>query len=102
MDKIAIMTLVAIYSGLAFPLSARGEMREAPDTGGFDEPVAEICLLPEGMKGNTCAAFFLDDDGFEICLRDEMSGTIRCTSNYDTHLDPPDMPSAFRSGSLGI
>ena len=46
-----------------------------PETGDSDDyPMAEICLLPDGMEGNTCAAFFLEENGYEICLRDEMSG----------------------------
>lgn len=53
-------------------------------------PLAEVCLMPDDMLGNTCAAFFLDEDGFEICLRDEMSGKIRCSSTYYLEHDEED------------
>ncbi|MCC2611100.1 hypothetical protein ABK249_29135 [Neorhizobium sp. Rsf11] len=45
-------------------------------------PLVEVCLLPDEMKGNTCAAFFVDKDGYEICLKDEMSGKMHCSSSY--------------------
>lgn len=47
-------------------------------------PFAEVCLLPENLAGNTCAAFFLDKDGYQICLKDDMSGKIRCSGTFST------------------
>ena len=103
MRSTTLTTLLAFHSALALPLSAQGQMPAAPDTGESDEyPMAEICLLPDGMEGNTCAAFFLDEDGYEICLRDEMSGRMRCSSSHSTRQDRMEAPEASPSGMVGI
>ncbi len=103
MRSTALTTLLAIHAAMVLPLSAQGQMPAAPDTGESDEyPMAEICLLPDGMQGNTCAAFFLDEDGYEICLRDEMSGRMRCSSSHSTKEDQPQAPEARPSGMVGI
>lgn len=103
MRSTTLTTLLAFHSALALPLSAQGQMPAAPDTGESDEyPMAEICLLPDGMEGNTCAAFFLDEDGYEICLRDEMSGRMRCSSSHSTRDPGPEVPASSPSGMFGI
>lgn len=99
----ALVTLMALYVALVLPVSAQAQMPVAPDTGDSDDyPMAEICLLPDGMRGNTCAAFFLDEDGYEICLRDETSGRMRCSSSHGTKDDQPQAPEARPSGMFGI
>jgi len=96
-------TLMALCAVLVLPLSAQAQMPAAPETGdGDDYPMAEICLLPDGMEGNTCAAFFLDEDGYEICLRDEMSGRMRCSSSHSTKGPGPEVPAPSPSGMFGI
>ncbi|WP_454744953.1 hypothetical protein [Ciceribacter selenitireducens] len=94
-------TLMAAWAVLVLPLSAQARMPAAPETGD-DYPMAEICLLPEGMRGNTCAAFFLDEDGYEICLRDDMSGRMRCSSSHSTKDPSPEVPASSPSGMFGI
>lgn len=97
-------TLTAFCVALALSLSAQAQMPEAPETGDSDDyPMAEICLLPDGMEGNTCAAFFLEENGYEICLRDDMSGRMRCSSSLSTKDDPgPEAPASSPSGMFGI
>lgn len=98
-------TLMAVCAALILPLSAQAQMPAAQNTGdgdGEDYPMAEICLLPDGMEGNTCAAFFLEENGYEICLRDEMSGRMRCSSNHGTTDPGPQAPASSPSGMVGI
>ncbi|MBW8300221.1 MAG: hypothetical protein K0M60_11520 [Hydrogenophaga sp.] len=103
MRSTTLTTLLAIHAALVLPLSAKAQMQAAPDIDESDEyPMAEICLLPDGMRGNTCAAFFLDEDGYEICLRDEMSGRMRCSSSHGTKDDEPQAPAPSPSGMVGI
>lgn len=94
-------TLTAFCAALVLPLSAQAQMPAAPETGdGY--PMAEICLLPDGMEGNTCAAFFLEENGYEICLRDDMSGRMRCSSSHSTKDPGPEVPASSPSGMFGI
>lgn len=103
MRSTTFTTLFAIGTALVLPLSAKAQMPPAPDGGDGDGyPMAEICLLPEGMDGNTCAAFFLDEHGYEICLRDEMSERMRCSSSHSTDRPRPQAPEARPSGIFGI
>lgn len=80
--------LLPVVSLLLAGQAARGneaEPRPAP-------PLAEVCLLPDDMLGNTCAAFFLREDGYEICLKDDMSGRIRCSSSFGAQDGEEDRP----------
>lgn len=97
-------TLMALCAALVLPLSTQAQMPAAPETGdGDDYPMAEICLLPDGMEGNTCAAFFLEENGYEICLRDDMSGRMRCSSSLSTKDDSgPEAPAPSPSAMFGI
>lgn len=91
-------SLVAVVTAAMPPLLvAVGEARGTePDTD--IQPLAEICLLSDERAGNTCAAFFLDRDGYQICLKDEMSGKFRCSGTFST--DEGDEEEAKPTGAL--
>lgn len=89
---------------LAFLLcTGKGALADDWDIG-QQTPLAEVCLLPDPMRGNTCAALFLDEDGFEICLTDEMAGVTRCLSLYRSEYDDGAPPEGDlqRPGLLGL
>lgn len=102
MRSTTFTTLMASCIALVLPLSAQAQMPVAPETGDDDYPMAEICLLPDGMEGNTCAAFFLDENGYEICLRDDMSGRMRCSSSHSTEDTRQKAPAPRPTGMFGI
>ncbi|MGK6312646.1 hypothetical protein [Neorhizobium sp. DT-125] len=75
--------VVGVFLAMSPLLIAAGVAESAePDVEAL--PLAEICLLPENVAGNTCAAFFLDKNGYQICLKDDMSGKIRCSGTFST------------------
>jgi hypothetical protein len=59
-----------------------------------DEPLEEFCLTQDGGP-QTCLAFFLDEDGYELCLMDEKDRIARCMRSW--RLEPDRKPG---SGSL--
>lgn len=81
--------------------AAQADMPEEKDDTG-EPPMAEVCLLPMGAEDNTCAAFFLDEDGYEICLRDEPSKRVRCASSHHTANEVPEAPRPKGPQPLGI
>jgi hypothetical protein len=46
-----------------------------------DEPLDEFCLPRDGGQ-QICIAFFLDDDGYELCLMDEKDRIARCMRSW--------------------
>lgn len=103
MRSTTLTAMMAFCAALALPLSGQAQIEVAPDADDSDEyPMAEICLLPDGMEGNTCAAFFLEEGGYEICLRDEMSERMRCSSSHWTKDPRRPAPEARPSGMFGI
>ena len=46
-----------------------------------DEPFDEFCL-PQEDGPQICIAFFLDDDGYELCLMDEKDRIARCMRSW--------------------
>lgn len=90
-------SLVAVATAAMPPLLvAVGEARSAEADADMP-PLAEVCLLPDAMAGNTCAAFFLDRDGYQICLKDDMSGKFRCSGTFSTD-DEDDREQAKPAG----
>lgn len=45
------------------------------------------------MPDNICAAFFLSGDGYEICVRNDISGTFRCSGIVVPEDDDDDIRS---------
>lgn len=86
------LVLVAFILLSVAPLPAahegRGPASASPP--GADRPVAEICL-PDA-ESDACAALFLDEDGYELCLRDGASGRVKCLNEFrdvDRETGPP-------------
>lgn len=53
-----------------------------PDSEFEEEPAEFFCVTPEGGRGEACVSLYLDEDGYEVCLSDEVAKTERCTSYY--------------------
>ena len=47
-----------------------------------DPPTEFFCTMSHAGRGEVCVRFYLDEDGYELCLSDELSKTERCMSNY--------------------
>lgn len=54
-----------------------------------DEPLDEFCLTRDGGQ-QICLAFFLDEDGYELCLMDEKDRIARCMRSW--RLEPDQKP----------
>ncbi|MBP1844078.1 hypothetical protein J2046_002336 [Rhizobium petrolearium] len=74
---IALLLVLATAEPFTTPAAA-----QEPD----DEPFEEFCLAPGGSARQACVAFFLDEDGYELCLMDEREGIARCTRSW--HIEP--------------
>lgn len=74
-----IALLLVLVASEPFTTTAAGQEPE-------DEPFEEFCLAPGSTARQTCAAFFLDEDGYELCLMDEKAGIARCTRAW--HIEP--------------
>ncbi|WP_146177473.1 hypothetical protein [Breoghania corrubedonensis] len=49
----------------------------------FEERPAEFfCMMSHASRGEVCVRLYLDEDGYELCLSDEVAKTERCMSNY--------------------
>lgn len=86
------LVLVAFILLSVAPLPAAHEGRSPVSASppGADRPVAEICL-PDAAS-DACAALFLDEDGYELCLHDGASGRVRCLNEFrdaDRETGPP-------------
>lgn len=95
------MILGAAQAMVLLASAAQADMAEETDDTG-EPPMAEVCLLPKGAENNTCAAFFLDEDGYEICLRDEPSERVRCESSHHTANEVPEAAGPKGPQPLGI
>lgn len=98
------LVLVAFILLSVAPLPAAHDGR-APVSAlalGADRPVAEICLPDAEI--DACAALFLDEDGYELCLRDGASGRVKCLNEFrdaDRETGPPtDSLPALRTVAL--
>ncbi|MBN9672037.1 hypothetical protein [Roseibium aggregatum] len=86
-------SLCAIFmfalTGILLPSPSIAEHPKAepvPETG----PVTEICLPGDVSALEVCAAFFLDEAGYTICLSDQLTGDSFCrTSSFPRQ---PDLP----------
>ncbi|MCO5965068.1 hypothetical protein [Sinorhizobium meliloti] len=84
MSTVSLSSLVVGVSVAMLPLLVVFGEAGAAEPDANTLPLAEICLLPNDMDANTCAAFFLNRDGYQICLRDDMSGKVRCSGTFST------------------
>jgi|GEM_PF-3525966 len=69
---------------------------ESEDGAAEPGPVSEICLPADPSEPTVCAAFFLDETGYTICVSDELVGDSYCrTSPYSSGPDLPDLHNGF-------
>lgn len=71
---VASILSVPTYSGLA--------VAGMPDDVFEEQPAEFFCITPHGGRGETCVSLFLDEDGYEVCLSDEVGKAEYCTSYY--------------------
>lgn len=53
-----------------------------PGSGSQEEPAEFFCITPGGGQRGACVSLYLDEDGYEVCLSDEIAKTERCTSYH--------------------
>ncbi|APO70735.1 hypothetical protein IE4872_PD00196 (plasmid) [Rhizobium gallicum] len=74
-----LFLLTSILAGAGpFGLALAG----MPDSEFEEEPAEFFCITPEGGRGEACASLYIDEDGYEVCLSDEVAKTEHCTSYY--------------------
>jgi len=75
----ALLLSASILAGAGpFALALAG----VPDSEFNDEPTEFFCITPDGGRGEVCVSFYLDEDGYEVCLSDELATAERCMSYY--------------------
>lgn len=52
----------------------------------WERPAESFCTMSHAgqgeARGAVCVRLYLDEDGYELCLSDEIAKTERCMSNY--------------------
>lgn len=52
----------------------------------WERPAESFCTMshagPGEARREVCVRLYLDEDGYELCLSDEIAKTERCMSNY--------------------
>lgn len=82
-----LMTSILASAG-PFGLALAG----MPDSEFEEEPAEFFCMTPAGGRGEACVSLYLDEDGYEVCLSDEVAKTQRCMSIYS---QPEDRGEGF-------
>lgn len=93
MTEIFVMQSLFSASMAMLPLIFGGGTVGIGESDAKSRPLAEICILPDQMPDNICAAFFLSGDGYEICVRNDISGTFRCSGIVVPEDDDDDIRS---------
>ncbi len=91
-----VLAVFVLLFGPSLPAKHEGRMTGSAAVLSADRPVAEICLPDTASK--TCAALFLDEDGYELCLRDGAKGRVRCLNEFgDADRDPEHQTDSLRT-----
>ncbi|MGO6718176.1 hypothetical protein GR247_08840 [Rhizobium leguminosarum] len=75
-------TMFFLASILTAPASAGLAVAAMPGSEFEEEPAEFFCVTPYGGRGEACVSLYLDEDGYEVCLSDEVGKTEHCTSYY--------------------
>lgn len=82
-SKFALVLLLSMsgpVAGMAHEQASKIPGETAP---WVQEPAEEFCLSTEdGKRDVVCVTLQADEDGYELCMSDELASTNRCVSSY--------------------
>lgn len=73
-----LLTLILAGAG-PFALA----LADVPDSEFEERPAEFFCITTDGGRGEACVSLYLNEDGYEVCLSDELARAERCMSSYN-------------------
>lgn len=75
--------LLLLASMFAAPASAGLTSAGIRDSAIRDVPAEFFCITPRGDRTEVCVTLYIDKNGYEICLSDELTKSEQCTSYHE-------------------
>lgn len=95
-----LLLLVLLASMSAAPASAGQTAAEMRHSAIWYVPEEFFCITPSNGRTEVCVALYIDMNGYEICLSDELANTEQCTSYHKRNqgnFTPPALISPIQS-----